>query len=159
MAVIYVDADMLYSGYVRAAMLESPAHVLVRRPDHADWRAEITAIIRMTAAKPHLVIIDTINGLGITNGGPEGIRWAVRSIMLLASLSESSGTQVVVAASARKNNTGWELAPGGRLIPNIRHLYTLEEGGPVPLPDAERPRKRRHTSKRRYEMHLDGKLY
>ena len=137
LAVIYVDADMLYSGYARAGMMDVPPHVLVRRPDPADWNAELAAIIRATARKPHLVILDTLNGLGGMWGGPGGIRLAGHSMMLLAAMGRDAGTVVVAAAVARKSAAGWEMSPGGRLIPGAGHLYTLEKDGVIPLAGRE----------------------
>lgn len=133
LAVIYVDADMLYSGYVRAGMMDVPPHTLVRRPDPADWNAELAAIIRATTLKPHLVIVDTLNGLAGMWGGPGGIRRAGHSMMLLAAMGRDAGTVVVAAAVARKSAAGWEMSPGGRLIPGAGHLYTLEKDGVIPL--------------------------
>lgn len=135
-ATIYVDADMLYSGYMHAGMMERPPHVLVRRPDPPGWNAELTTMIRMTSAEPHLVIVDTLNGLGGMWGGPVGIRRAVHSIMLLAALGRDVGTTVVVAAAAKAGPSGYELAPGGRLVGGAGRLYLLKGGEPVPLADA-----------------------
>lgn len=152
--VVYVDADMMYSGYVRAGMIERPDHTLVRRPDLAGWGAELSGIIGMVSAAPHLVILDTLNGLGAMWGGPAGARLAGHSTMLLAALSGKAGTRVVAAAIARRGPDGWEMAPGGRLVPGSGSLYVLKKGDPVPLNDA-----RRRGSKRRYETRLGGKLY
>ena len=133
LAVIYVDADMLYSGYARAGMMDVPPHVLVRRPDPADWNAELAAIIRATSRRPHLVILDTLNGLGGMLGGPQGMRLAGHSMMLLGAMGRDAGTVVVAAAVARKSADGWEMSPGGRLIPGAGHLYTLEKDRVIPL--------------------------
>lgn len=135
-ATIYVDADMLYSGYIHAGMLEPPPHVLVRRPDPSGWNADLAAMIRMTSAEPHLIIVDTLNGLGGMWGGPVGIRRAVHSIMLLAALGRDAGTTVVVAAAAREGPAGYELAPGGRLVGGAGRRYLLKGGVPVPVADA-----------------------
>ena len=133
LAAVYVDADMLYSGYARAGMMSIPPHVLVRRPEPNSWNAELAAIIRATSSEPHLIIVDTLNGLAGMWGGPGGIRRAGHSIMLLAAMGRDAGTVVVAAAMARKSATGWEMSPGGRLIPGAGRLYTLEKDGIVPL--------------------------
>ena len=135
-ATIYVDADMLYSGYMHAGMLERPPHVLVRRPEPSGWNADLAAMIRIASTEPHLVIVDTLNGLGGIWGGPVGIRRAVHSIMLLAAMGRGVGTMVVAAAAAREGPAGYELTPGGRLVRGAGRLYLLKDGGPVPLADA-----------------------
>ncbi len=129
-SVIYVDFDMLYSGYVAANMLQQPVNVLVRRPEVAGWREEISGLIQMVSIEPYLVIIDSLNGMNTMWAGRDAARLANYSIMLLAALGRKSGTRVVVSAIARKGSDGWELLPGGRQLPGrmTENLFALEVG-------------------------------
>ena len=126
--VIYVDFDMLYSGYIAANMLQQPANVLVRRPEAAGWREEITGLVQMVSSEPYLVIIDSLNGMNAMWAGRDAARLANYSIMLLAALGRESGAKVVVSAIARKGSDGWELLPGGRQLPGgmAENLFALE---------------------------------
>lgn len=130
--VIYIDADMMYSGYIQAGMLDRPTHILVRQPDPTYWCAELSGIISMASAASYLVILDTLNGLGAIWQDPDGVRRAAHSAMLLAALGEEADTQVVAAMLARKGPGDWEMAPGGRLVPRSGSLYTLNKGSITP---------------------------
>lgn len=126
--VIYVDFDLLYSGYVAANMLRQPANVLIRRPEAASWREEIVSLIQMVSIEPYLVIIDSLNGMNTMWAGRDTARLANYAIMLLAALGMEAGTRVVVSAIARKGSDGWELSPGGRQLSGGvgENLFILE---------------------------------
>lgn len=126
--VIYVDFDMLYSGYVAANMLQQPANVLIRRPEAVSWREEITGLIQTVSVEPYLVIIDSLNGMNAMWAGRDTARLANYAIMLLASLGTEAGTKVVVSAIAREGSDGWELLPGGRQLSGGagENLFVLE---------------------------------
>lgn len=126
--VMYVDFDMLYSGYVAANMLRQPANVLIRRPEAASWRDEIAGLIQTVSVEPYLVIIDSLNGMNTMWADRDTARLANYSIMLLASLGMKAGTKVVVSAMARKGSDGWVLLPGGRQLSSGvgENLFVLE---------------------------------
>lgn len=127
--VIYLDIDMLYSGYVAANIFQQPSTVLVRRPDAEGWGTEIAALIRMVSTERYLVIIDSLNGMNNMWVGRDAARLANYSVMLLAALGKGAGTRVVVAATAKESSEGWELVPGGRQALGIRGgLFVLEKG-------------------------------
>ena len=128
--VIYLDIDMLYSGYVRG---EHPT-TAVHRPDSPglaaeEWGTEMTALIRMVSTGRYLEIIDSLNGMNNMWVGRDAARLANYSVMLLAALGRGTGTRVVVAATAKESSDGWELAPGGRQALGIKGgLFVLENG-------------------------------
>ena len=122
--VIYLDFDMLYSGYVGAGIMQCPSHVLLRQPRTTTWAEELATILQMISAGRYLVVVDSFNGM--SGMWPDrDTRLASYSIMLLASLGQHGGTLVVAAAVARKEGDSWDLTPGGRL-PDAP-LFVLED--------------------------------
>lgn len=118
--VIYLDFDMLYSGYVNSGIFDLPANVLVRRPDLSDWRAEITSIIQTTSAHEYMIIIDSLNGM-MTSFGHK--RLTLHSIMLMSSLGVNVNTRVIIAAITKKTTDSWKIPGGHTNLPN--NMYTL----------------------------------
>lgn len=124
--VLYVDFDLLYSGYVAAGIIRQPPHTLIRRPDIKCWKREVAGLVHMTSMQPYLIVIDSLNGMAGMWPGRDATRLANHSLMLLAAMGRDAGTRVVAAAVARKGNRGWDLTPGGRHIP-VTPIFTLED--------------------------------
>ena len=124
--VLYLDFDMLYSGYTGAGIFKQPHNVLIRQPSLSDWRDELTSIIQMTSIRRHLIVIDSLNGMFTTFGHKDAMHLAFHSITLLASLGSDINTRVAVAAISRKTTNGWE-TPSGH-VASIHTTYALEKG-------------------------------
>lgn len=116
---IYLDFDLLYSGYVSSGMIKPPETLLVRRPGRNNWNAELTDVLRMISQKRYLVILDSLNTLNILWGRSGSRRLAISSVMLMSSLGRKTDTHTLVAAVGRRTKDGWELLPGGRLMAGL----------------------------------------
>lgn len=118
--VIYLDFDMLYSGYINSGIFDLPTNVLVRHPDLSDWRAEITSIIQTTSAHEYIIIIDSLNGM-MTSFGHK--RLTLHSVMLMASLGVNVSTRVIIAAITKKATDKWKIPGSHTNLPT--NIYTL----------------------------------
>lgn len=119
--VIYLDFDMLYSGYINSGMFDLPANVLVRSPDLSDWQAEITSIIQTTSAHEYMIIIDSLNGMMTSF---EHKRLALHSILLMSSLGVDVNTRVIIAAITNRTADRWKI-PGSH-DDLLNNMYTLD---------------------------------
>lgn len=106
--VIYLDFDMLYSGYVNSGVFDLPDNVLVRCPSLTDWREDITSIIQTTSVHEYLIIVDSLNGMTTAFGHRH---LTLHSILLMSSLGACVNTRVVVAAITKKPKNKWRI-PG-----------------------------------------------
>lgn len=117
--VIYLDFDLLYSGYVSSGMTDPPTTVSIRHPSRESWNAELTNTLHMISQERYLVILDSLNTLSALWSRSGSKHLAACSVMLMSSLGRKTGTRLLVAAVGRQTKDGWELLPGGRFIPGL----------------------------------------
>ena len=131
--IIFVDMDLLYTGYVESGMIQRKENVLILNPDKHNWRKELSDIIIKTSKEKVLVIIDSFNGIYNIFDDLESIRFINSCIMLLGSLGKNSDSTIIVTGMARKKeNDEWVISPGGKQIiksekTGIFYLKKIEE--------------------------------
>jgi hypothetical protein len=115
--VIFLDFDLLYSGYIVSGMIKKNDKVLIYRPSKTDWKKIISDIAKRISNEKNLVVIDSFNGFYNIFDEKESGRFINASLMLLSSIGRESDSSVIITAIARKNdNDEWILSPGGRHI-------------------------------------------
>ena len=115
--VIFLDFDLLYSGYIVSEMIKKNDKVEIYRPSKANWKKIITEIAKKISNEKVLVVIDSFNGFYNIFDEKESGRFINASLMLLSSIGRESDSSVIITAMARKNdNDEWILSPGGRHI-------------------------------------------
>ncbi|RNJ78079.1 MAG: hypothetical protein EB830_00785 [Nitrosopumilus sp. H13] len=115
--VVFVDMDLLYTGYLRSAMIQGRDDVTVVCPDKKDWRKRLADIIVRASEERILIVIDTFNGAYNIFDDLESVRLVNSCIMLLSCMGRQTGSSVIVAAMARRREDGrWVLSPGGRQV-------------------------------------------
>jgi hypothetical protein len=115
--VIFLDFDLLYSGYVVSGMIKKNDNVEIYRPSKVDLKKIISEIAKKISNKKFLVVIDSFNGFYNIFDEKESGRFINASLMLLSSIGMESGSSVIITAMTRKNDDDeWILSPGGRHI-------------------------------------------
>lgn len=115
--VIFLDFDLLYSGYVVSEMIKKNDSVEIYRPSKIDWKKTISEIAKRISNEKILVVIDSFNGFYSIFDDKESGRFINASLMLLSSIGRECGSSVIITAIVRKNDDGeWILSPGGRHI-------------------------------------------
>ena len=115
--VIFVDLNLLYSGYVESGMIQKKKNVVIFCPNKMNWKEKLSEIITKISEKKNLVVIDSINGVYNMFDGLESALFVNSCIMLLSSIGKQVGSSVIVTASVRKKeNNEWILSPGGKHI-------------------------------------------
>ena len=56
--IIFVDMDLLYSGYIESKMIEQKENLMIFRPNKLDWKERLSDIICKISEKEFLIIID-----------------------------------------------------------------------------------------------------
>ena len=116
-SVVFVDMDLLYTGYVKSGMIRRRNDVEIFRPSRQDWMTEFAKIVLASSKGRTLIVIDSLNGMHGAFDDIESARFVNSCIMLLASLGRQADSLVIVTAMVRPGNgRGWVLAPGGRQI-------------------------------------------
>ncbi|MFQ5497114.1 MAG: hypothetical protein ACE5DU_04425 [Nitrosopumilus sp.] len=115
--IIFVDMDLLYTGYVESGMIQEKKNVTIFHPDNIDWKEKLSEIICRISKEKFLVIIDSFNGVYNLFNDLESARFVNSCIMLLSSLGKQAKSSIIVTAMARKKEDDeWILSPGGKQI-------------------------------------------
>ncbi len=115
--IIFVDMDLLYTGYVESGMIQKKDNVIIFHPNKATWREKLSEIISKISKEKFLVVIDSFNGVYNMFDDLESARFINSCIMLLSSVGRQTSSSVVITTIARKKeNNEWILLPGGKQI-------------------------------------------
>ena len=128
--IIFVDMDLLYTGYVESKMIQKKDNVTIFQPDKVDWIEKFSEIITKVSKEKFLVVIDSFNGVYNMFNDLKSARFINSCIMLLASVGRKTDSFLVITAMARKKeNNEWILSPGGKQIIKSRktQLFFLKK--------------------------------
>jgi len=115
--IIFIDMDLLYTGYVQSGMIQKKENVTIFCPDKTNWVGNLIEIISRVSKDRYLVIIDSFNGVYNLFDDLESALFINSCVMLLSSIGNHVKSSVVITGMARKKeNYGWALSPGGRHI-------------------------------------------
>jgi hypothetical protein len=115
---LYLDLDLMYSGYLASEMLTAPKNLILFQPTLELWNKMLSDILVKLSEKRSLVIIDSLNGLyNILNERKEIGKLVTSYIMLIASMAKITNSYIVVASMVRyKKEEGWVLSPTGKRL-------------------------------------------
>ncbi len=115
--IIFIDMDLLYTGYVESKMIQKKENLTIFCPDKTDWEGKFSEIISKVSKDRFLVIIDSFNGVYNMIDDLESAIFINSCMMLLSSIGNHIKSSVVITAMARKKeNNEWVVSPGGKQI-------------------------------------------
>ena len=115
--IIFVDMDLLYTGYIESEMMEKNDNVIIFHPNNKNWNERLSEIITKVSTDKFLVVIDSINGVYNMFDNLDSARFINSCIMLISSIGKQLKSSIVITGIARKKETGeWVLSPGGKQI-------------------------------------------
>lgn len=116
--VLYLDLDLLYSGYVVSEMLPAKKNVTILQPTSDTLYKMIKEILVKASLSQTIIVVDSLNGLFNIINQKKNIGKTVMSIiMLLASIAKITKSYLVVASMVRyKKEEGWILSPTGKRL-------------------------------------------
>lgn len=124
--VIYLDFDLLYTGYCNSGVLEKKENVSLFSPIKDDWNQILEKVLLIISNKKSVVIIDSLNGLYNLFDDKDVGRLVNTYIMLFAFVAKESNSSVLFASVGRKKKQeGWILSPTGRHILNSKLITKL----------------------------------
>lgn len=130
--VLYLDLDLLYSGYVVSGTIPTEKNLTLFQPTTETLYKMINEILVKASLSQTIIIVDSLNGLFNMLNRKKNIGKAVMSIMmLLASMAKMTKSYLVVTSMVRyKKEEGWILSPTGkRLIETKNSKKILLEHG------------------------------
>ena len=115
--IIFVDMDLLYTGYVESRMIQKRDNVVIFHPNKVSWIEKLSEIISKVSKEKFLVVVDSFNGVYNMFDDLESARFINSCIMLLSYVGRQTSSSVVITAMARKKeNNEWVISPGGKQI-------------------------------------------
>ncbi len=130
--VLYLDLDLLYSGYVVSRTLPTQKNITLFQPTTKTLHQILKEILVKASLSQTIIIVDSLNGLFNILNRKKNIGKAIMSIiMLLTSMARITKSYLVVASMVRfKKEEGWILSPTGkRLIETKNSKKILLEYG------------------------------
>jgi hypothetical protein len=114
--VLYLDLDLLYSGYLVSGMIKTPQNLILFQPTFEVLDKTLAKILVDLSTKKSVVIIDSLNGLfNMLNKKKEIGKIVVSYVMLLASIAYNTDSYIVITSMVRfKKEEGWVLSPTGK---------------------------------------------
>ena len=113
--ILYIDFDLLFSGYVNSKLL-AISNLTLFNTLESKTNEILPEILTKISTEPHFVIFDSINGLYNTlSSNVDSGRIANSILMLLARNVSFSNSILLISALAGKRENNW-LLPNGRQI-------------------------------------------
>ena len=116
--ILYLDLDLLYSGYIASGILSSKENVALFQPSVENLGKILTEVLVKSSLSQTLIIVDSLNGLfNILNRKKDVGRVVTSTIMLLSSIAQITNSYVIIASMVRyKKEEGWILSPTGKRL-------------------------------------------
>lgn len=116
--VIYLDLDLMFSGYVESSIMPINHRLTLYHPNRHQLPETIKKILLEISAKKNIIIIDSLNGLfNLYHDAKDAGRLLNSFIMLIGNISKNSNSSVIISGmTRRKNNEEWVLSITGRHI-------------------------------------------
>ena len=130
--IIFIDMDLLYTGYVQSGMIQKKENVIIFCPNKTNWKKNLSEIISKVSNDRFLVIIDSFNGAYNLFDDLESALFINSCVMLLASIGNHVKSSTVITGMARKKeNDELVLSPGGKHIMKSEKtgVYFLKKTG------------------------------
>ncbi len=116
--ILYVDLDFLFTGFVHSKLLTFDNLSLFNTLD-SNLNQILPEILNKISLEPHLVIVDSVNGLYNTLSNNEDSGRTVNSIlMLILQHIKSSDSILIIPALATVKDEKWILANGRQILEN-----------------------------------------
>ena len=121
--VLYLDLDLLYSGYVISGTLPSKENVTLYQPTSETLYQMLKDILVKASLSQTVIIVDSLNGLFNILNRKKNIGKIIMSIiMLLASIAQMTKSYFIVTSMVRyKKEEGWILSPTGKRLIETRN--------------------------------------
>jgi len=133
--VLYLDLDLLYSGYVISGIIPSQKNLTLIQPTADTIGEMLPEILAKSSTSQSLIVVDSLNGLfNMLNQKKDVGKTIASIIMLITSMARITNSYLVIASMVRyKKEEGWILSPTGKRLIETKNskkiLLEYEKGG------------------------------
>ena len=123
--IIYLDFDLLFSGYLESEYIEKPPNMEIIKPDSKNLKDLLPSVLTKISSQKTILIVDSLNVLYsfIDNDNPA--RFVNSLIMLLTTNAKFSKSILFVTCLGQKKDDDWVL-PTGRHILEFENVNRFE---------------------------------
>ena len=124
--VLYLDFDLLYSGYLAANILPQNENLELFSPKE-NWKDIMVQTMDKISKKQHIVILDSLNGFfSLLVDQKDSGRIINGIVMLLVSAAQKADSTIIIGSTAKfKKDDGWVIPGIGRHVIQIQKMNLL----------------------------------
>jgi hypothetical protein len=125
--IVYLDFDLLYSGYLTAKIVPEYDKLQVSQPTRDNWNNLFRDVVANISKQKSLLIFDSLNGFFSLFYNKKDVGMFVNScIMLLSKTAKLTDSSVVVASMAKKEDQVWVLDTIGRQVVDAKNMTKMQ---------------------------------
>ena len=117
--IIYLDFDLLFSGYLESGHIEKPPNMEIIKPDKENLKELLPSVLTKISSRKTTLIVDSLNGLYNFIDDDNPVRVANSLIMLLTTNAKFAKSILFVTCLGQKKDENW-------ILPTGRHILEFE---------------------------------
>jgi len=123
--IIYLDFDLLLSGYVNAKIFPTFTNNFLFRPTKKNWNNLIKQIIFQLTKEKSIIIIDSLHGFFNISEEKDAGRIIYSYIMLFYRIADMNNSNILLLTKTDQKDQGPILSTTGRQIIDIKKLNKI----------------------------------
>ena len=123
--IIYLDFDLLFSGYLESEYIEKPPNMEIIKPDSKNLKDLLPNILTKISLQKTILIVDSLNVLYSFIDNDNQARFVNSLIMLLTTNAKFSKSILFVTCLGQKKDDDW-ISPMGRHILEFENVNRFE---------------------------------
>lgn len=124
--IVYLDFDLLYSGYLTAKIIPEYDKMELFQPTRDNWNDLFRSVIASISKQKSLLILDSLNGFFSLFYDKKDVGMFVNScIMLFSTTAKLTDSTVVIASMAKKEDQGLVLDTIGRQVIDAKNMTRM----------------------------------
>ena len=117
--IIYLDFDLLFSGYLESGHVEKPPNMEIIKPDKENLKELLPSVLTKISSRKTTLIVDSLNGLYNFIDDDNPARLVNSLIMLLTTNAKFAKSILFVTCLGQKKDDDW-------ILPTGRHILEFE---------------------------------
>ena len=105
--IIYLDFDLLFSGYLESGHIEKPPNMEIIKPDSKNLKDLLPSVLTKISSQKTILILDSLNGLYNFIDDDNPARFVTSLIMLLTTNAKFSKSILFVTCLGQKKDGYW----------------------------------------------------
>ena len=117
--IIYLDFDLLFSGYLESGHVEKPPNMEIIKPDKENLKELLPSVLTKISSQKTILIVDSLNVLYSFIDNDNQARFVNSLIMLLTTNAKFAKSILFVTCLGQKKDENW-------ILPTGRHILEFE---------------------------------